>query len=326
MARPRGLSSGAMGVWIAILAVLLVGAGILGYIGYSRLGGTPSVHKDEPVGPVAAILKTLPPPEAQPSPRPAAPSQTGKRPSPAPASSSATSAGVSDPTASTAAAPSASKGGPAKLPTPEPTTPAVMRQSEKNPAGIQVTDPRVFSDSLGMTTYVGCRLKNDTGQMIPSLKVTLAAKDAEGKAMGAATAVIYNVSAGASVPVVTEWHHDEGIRAASWSGCEVEANPAGTPQDLPTLVVSSEPWATADQRTANKGEVKTNVTNKSLVKLDSAEAFALLIGEDGGIVGVARAVVPVELKPNVVTVVALPWDRTPGKLVARAEMWVQVAR
>ena len=210
---------------------------------------------------------------------------------------------------------------------PAPAAVEVMTTPEKNPKGIQFSDMKMFSGYKGgMATYVACRLTNGTGQKLPVVRVTIDGKDAGDKSVGAATVTLYNVPPGETVPVVAEWDHDEGAKAARWTAPVADVNPPGEPQDMPTLV-ASEAWPMKDSNSqSSTGRVKTTVTNKGLLTLPVVDMSAILVGEDGSIVGVAKGVVPKEVKPNVASDVTLPWDRTNGDLVKRAEVWVQAYR
>jgi len=321
--RPRGLGAGAAAVWIVILVVILLGAAIFGSVAFLGLGGAktslvPAGRSSDPT---------------QPGPRDgrsSAASRTrakgfiGNPPATSPTGTYAEIDDGGQPAATVAAT---AKGPGAKGATTPRAPDPVVPVAGTNPGGIQITDMKSFSGFKGGTaTYVGCRLKNGTGKDIPVLKLTTVGSEG-GKDVGTAEAIIYNIPAGATIPLVAEWGpHDEGARATSWSAATTEVNPAGVPQDLPKLV-ASKAWAFWDPNVMSTvGKIKTTVINQGMMTVPAPEAFAILLGEDGTIVGVAKGVVPKELKPGEATEIMLPWERTLGSKVKSAEIWVQPAR
>jgi len=322
--RPGGVGKTGAVVWIVILVVLLVAAAVVGSIAFKNLGGsqTSIVPAGSVSTPAPDLRKTGPDSRAVVASR----SQNrGFVPGPRTTPSTGAKPESDDEGPAAPAATSTAKGGAGKA---APIAAAPLAPlAGTNPAGIQVTDLKVFSGFKGgSATYVGCRLKNDTGQDIPALRLTTVGSEG-GKDIGTAVAIIYNIPAGATIPVVAEWGpHDEGARASMWSAPVTEANPPGLPRDLPKLVASTA-WALRDPNESTlTGRVKTTVINQGMMTVPAPEASAILVGEDGTIVGVAKAVVPKELKPGEAAEVMLPWERTVGSKVKSAEIWVQPAR
>jgi len=176
----------------------------------------------------------------------------------------------------------------------------------------------------GTVTYAVGRVANNTDSPIMVLKVTVPILDNSDNPVGEAVAVILNLPPKTTVPLVAEWVHPEGARGNRWDVTS-QVNPSGISKDLPALSAEDViPWPDPNALTM-AGVVKAHVTNLGLVPVQTIDAVAILVGEDGKIVGAAKNTVTKEIKPRKSLAISIHWDHCSKTLVKSAEVWVQPA-
>ncbi len=186
-----------------------------------------------------------------------------------------------------------------------------------------------FERSIGgfkddTVTYAVGRVTNNTTLAIKVLKVFVTALDKDDKQIGEATQVILNVPAGATVPMVAEWTHDPEVRAAKWMP-SFQLSPIGITQDLPAIH-SDGALAMGDPNQGSMtGKVAVRLTNQGLVPVPQILAYAILLGDDGHIIGAVKNVVDIKppLQPKKAAEVTIPWERCARRNIQSVEIWVQ---
>ena len=290
------------------LIVIVVGVGLWAvfYGGGSRESGKPAArpwHESPSAG------KSPGASTGQPSAR-GTPGGTVLSPAPSPtASPTEAAAPGTNPTPATPATP----GAPAGPPAPE--------AASVTPVDIKVQ--RLLGGYRdGTITYAVGRVTNNTDSLLPVLKVAVPISDSSGNEVGEAVAVILNIPPKTAVPLVAEWVHAEGARGNRWD-VRTQYSPPGIPRDLPALS-AEEPLPWPDPNALSMaGKVKVRVTNHGFVPVQTIDAVAILIGEDGKIVGAAKNRLTEEIKPRKSVEINIHWDHCSKTLVQTAEVWVQ---
>jgi hypothetical protein len=232
-----------------------------------------------------------------------------KSSSPAPAPGNPGPAGAAAPGAPLAAsAPGATDAAP---PSPVPTE-AVTVKVERFLGG--------FKDET--VTYVVGRVKNNTSGMLKVIKVNVLIGDKDDKELGEATQIILNVPAGATVPLVAEWQHAEGVIGRKWLP-NYQLNPLGVSQDMPPVVCDDAVALRDPNLSATTGKIRVRVTNQGATPLPQVQFYAIIISPEGKIAGIAKATVDQQLPPKTAVDVSFPWVNCSAHLVQGVEVWAQ---
>jgi hypothetical protein len=184
---------------------------------------------------------------------------------------------------------------------------------------------RITGGEIDSLSYVLGRVTNQTGSLIPRLKVDIPVKPEGGAGVGHATAVILNIPAGASAPLVAAWTHEADVRGTlDREGIKYTVD--ATPGFQPILVEDAS--FTEDASSMTKGRVNAFLTNKGFTALTEVEMFAILLDEQGKIIGMAADSVQFPagvkmLKPNSPVRCTIQWARCPSHLVRSVEVWAQ---
>jgi len=190
---------------------------------------------------------------------------------------------------------------------------------------IQVNVERLLRGYKDETvTYAVGHVRNNTAEVIRSMKVVVGLYDKDENLLGEAVAVLINIPPRHVAPLVAEWVHEQGVRATKWQpDAAWETSPTGVPAELPWLE-ASDPWPKRDPNSvAPEGEVSIKVSNHGSVPVRDMDVVAVLLDTKGRIVGAAKEAVTKEIKPDTSEEVAIRWTRCAGTLVSSAEVWVQ---
>lgn len=208
----------------------------------------------------------------------------------------------------------------ATVPEGAPRRPAPAPQREL----VQVKVERVLRGYKDETvTYAVGHVRNNTDDLIRSMKVVVGLYDKDEKPLGDAVGILINIPPKYTVPLVAEWTHEQGVRATRWALAGWETEPTGVPRELPRLE-AGEPWPKRDPNSvAPEGEVSASVTNHGTVPVRDMDMVAILLDTKGRIVGAAKSAVTKEIKPEASAEVSIRWTHCAGTLVSSAEVWVQ---
>ena len=172
-------------------------------------------------------------------------------------------------------------------------------------------------------TYAVGHVRNNTDNLIRSMKVVVGLYDKDEKPLGDAVGILINIPPKYTVPLVAEWTHEQGVRSTRWALAGWETEPTGVPRELPRLE-ASDPWPKRDPNSvAPEGEVSVSVTNHGAVPVRDMDMIAILLDTKGRIVGAAKSAVTKEIKPEASEEVSIHWTHCAGTLVSSAEVWVQ---
>ncbi len=172
-------------------------------------------------------------------------------------------------------------------------------------------------------TYAVGHVRNNTDDLIRSMKVVVGLYDKDEKPLGDAVGILINIPPKCTAPLVAEWTHEQGVRATRWALAGWETEPTGVPRELPRLE-ASDPWPKRDPNSvAPEGEVSASVTNHGAVPVRDMDVVAILLDTKGRIVGAAKSAVTKEIKPQASEEVSIHWTHCAGTLVSSAEVWVQ---
>ena len=175
----------------------------------------------------------------------------------------------------------------------------------------------------GTVTYAVGHVRNNTDNLIRSMKVVVGLYDKDEKPLGDAVGILINIPPKYTVPLVAEWTHEQGVRATRWALAGWETEPTGVPRELPRLE-ASDPWPKRDPNSvAPEGEVSASVTNHGAVPVRDMDMIVILLDTKGRIVGAAKSAVTKEIKPEASEEVSIRWTHCAGTLVSSAEVWVQ---
>lgn len=311
-APPRGVRSKTLvAAWLVVLGLALVGIG-LGFFWVYNRSQEQAVEKK--AGRKKADVASSEPAPAQgaakaSSAEPAAARPKLFSPGPGPAAPGAPAA----PDAPAASGAPAAGGQGAAADAPE--APAVTVKVERLLGG--------FKDET--ITYAVGHIKNNGNTLLKAVKISVRITDLDDKDLGEATAVILNLPGGVSAPLVAEWSHAEGVIGKRWFSASIEINPPGIPQELPQ-VEASEVLAVGDPNFASRtGKVKFMATTLGSLPLPQVQVFAIILSQEGKIVGVAKGVLDAGLAPKKPKELMIPWTQCPNHLVHSAEVWAQAA-
>jgi hypothetical protein len=204
------------------------------------------------------------------------------------------------------------------------TAPAATGVGMQTESGISIVVERLIGGFAGeRLTYAVGRVTNGSMSLVHVLKVTVPISETSGgDEIGKAEAVLMNIPPGATVPLVAEWTHEEGQRGVkNTPTCQVD--PPGITQGLPAIAAEDAVPLGDANNSANTGRVTAWLTNKGVLPVPQVEMFAILIGEDGKIIGATRGTITIPLAPGKATKAAIPWSLCPGRLVTKAELWAQ---
>jgi hypothetical protein len=273
-------------IWVTLLGLALIGAVVAIVMIYGRGG-----WREPAKAPGILTIGSRTGPEA-PSAGAAVAAATAQTPAPG----------------SPAAVPGASRA------VPEPFTDAVTVKFERSIGG--------FKDDT--VTYAVGRVTNNTTMIIKVLKVFVTALDKDDKQIGEATQVILNLPAGATAPMVAEWTHDPEVRAGKWMP-GFQLNPIGITQDLPAIRADGALAMGDPNQGSMTGKIAVRLTNQGLLPVPQILAYAILLGDDGHIIGVVKNVLDVKggLLPKKAAEVTIPWERCARRNIQSVEIWVQ---
>lgn len=210
--------------------------------------------------------------------------------------------------------------GEAAFPEAAPRRPAPVPQREL----VQVKVERLLRGYKDETvTYAVGHVRNNTDNLIRSMKVVVGLYDKDEKPLGDAVGILINIPPKYTVPLVAEWTHEQGVRSTRWALAGWETEPTGVPRELPRLE-ASDPWPKRDPNSvAPEGEVSASVTNHGAVPVRDMDMIVILLDTKGRIVGAAKSAVTKEIKPEASEEVSIRWTHCAGTLVSSAEVWVQ---
>jgi hypothetical protein len=206
------------------------------------------------------------------------------------------------------AAPGASRGAPEQF------TDAVTVKFERSIGG--------FKDDT--VTYAVGRVTNNTTMTLKVLRVFVTALDKDDKQIGEATQVILNLPPGATAPMVAEWTHEPQLRAGKWMP-GYQLNPVGITQDLPPVTTDGALAMGDPNQGSMTGKIAVRLTNQGLLPVPQVLAYAILLGDDGHIIGCVKNVLDVKggLLPKKAAEVTIPWERCARRNIQSVEIWVQ---
>jgi hypothetical protein len=176
----------------------------------------------------------------------------------------------------------------------------------------------------GNRTYAVGTITNQTNAMIQEVEVRVGIFDAQEQELGSAEAGVRDLKPGEKAPVVAVWEHDPEVRGAKWvpNYDILTTAPTGFPTNL---VMATDPWPQPDPSSLGTGRVITDVKNQGTQAVSKVEMTAVMRDADGQVIGAARDVVPVAIRPGETKKVEIRYERCAERLIGSVQVRVQAA-
>jgi hypothetical protein len=178
-------------------------------------------------------------------------------------------------------------------------------------------------------TYVCGKVTNITGKPIRVLTVSIPVMDKTKAKMGDATAIIRDLPADKSAPLVAVLDLGEGPEAGGFGQATYQIDPPGAAKPPVTLELDGVPWPTEDpgSEIMVAGTISQDIINRSATAVQTVEASAVIRNAAGKIVGAARDTVSLgkKLAKDQPATVKLRYEHCPASQIQTTEMWVQAA-
>jgi hypothetical protein len=171
-------------------------------------------------------------------------------------------------------------------------------------------------------TYAVGHVKNNTSAVLRAVKMNITIADKDDKELGEATQMILNLPPGATAPLVAEWVHAEGVIGRRWFP-GYALNPKGVPQELPAVVCEDALAIRDPNAMSTTGKIRVRVTNQGALPLPQVQLYAILLAQDGKIIGAAKSTVDQQLPSKKAVDVTFPWTNCGGHQVQSVEVWAQ---